>query len=225
MLLWAFAPAIVGGIFSSVMSGIGTAIGSDRHHNPGPLAFAFIGIGALFSIACSLIGTVIYTNKYIEFRYENTVIDGQRCKYVGTPGGLVSAMILPCILTACTLGIYSPWMYVKYWSWIYENVEVNGQRGRLVFQGDAGTLLGKFIVGMILTYCTLGIYGAWLVNDIFEFYWEGTKLDGRGFSFRKDPGGFLGTYIITAILSICTLYIYLPWGFCNILRWEAERVA
>ena len=70
----------------------------------------------------------------------------------------------------------------------------------------------------------MGIYGAWFANDIFAFYWENSKIDGRGFAFRKDPGGFLGTYILTAILSYCTLFIYLPWGICNITRWEYERV-
>jgi uncharacterized membrane protein YjgN (DUF898 family) len=78
---------------------------------------------------------------------------------------------------------------------------------------------------MILTYCTLGIYGAWLANDIFAFYWENTKLDGRGFGFKKDPGGFLGTYILTMLLSYCTGGIYLPWGICNLFKWEAERVS
>ena len=73
--------------------------------------------------------------------------------------------------------------------------------------------------------CTCGIYGAWFANDIFAFYWENSKLDGRGFGFRKDPGGFLGTYILTVILNMCTFGIYFPWGICNILKWEAERVS
>ncbi len=123
------------------------------------------------------------------------------------------------------MGIYGPWMWVKYWQYQYENTEVNGQKGRLTFNGDGGTLLGKYILGLILTYCTCGIYGAWFANDIYAFYWENTKLDGRGFGFRKDPGGFLGTYILTMLLSICTLYIYLPWGLCNIAKWESERVS
>ena len=128
------------------------------------------------------------------------------------------------LLIQITFGIYTPWALVNLKKWTYENVEVGGQRGRLTFDGDGGTLFGTYLLGAILTYCTLGIYGAWLANDIFAFYWDNTRLDGRGFSFKKDPGGFLGTYILTVLLSYCTLGIYLPWGICNLFKWEAERV-
>ena len=112
----------------------------------------------------------------------------------------------------------------RMYKFMYENTLVNGQPNRLTFTGDGGELLGKYILGIILMACTMYIYGAWFANDLFAFFWENTKLDGRAFGFRKDPGGFLGTYILTIILTMCTGGIYFPWGICNILKWEAERV-
>jgi uncharacterized membrane protein YjgN (DUF898 family) len=228
-LLFALAPAVVGAVISVVFTAIGMAIdgpGSShgKHHGPGPIAVTMQGLGSVILLVIVMVASLFLYNKIFEFRWDNTIVDGQRCKYTGTPGGLFKAMIVPMLLTYCTFGIYGPWMIVKLWTWVYENVEVNGQRGRLTFQGDGGTLLGKWILGAILTYCTLGIYGAWFANDIFAFYWENSKIDGRGFGFRKDPGGFLGTYILTVILTYCTAGIYGPWGFCNILKWECERV-
>jgi uncharacterized membrane protein YjgN (DUF898 family) len=224
-LLWAIAPAVVSSIVGGVFGAIGNAIDSDKHGNPGAIALVMMGIGQLIGLVISVVAGLIFQVKMLEFRWENTVIDGQRCRFVGTPGGLLKAMIGPYFLTILTIGIYGPWMMCKWWQWQFENIEVNGQRGALTFHGDGGTLLGKWIVGAILTYCTLGIYGAWFANDIFAFYWENTKIGGRSFGFRKDPGGFLGTYILVAILTICTLYIYLPWGLCKIISWESERVS
>jgi hypothetical protein len=225
LLLWGFGPVIVGGIISAIFSGIGVAVDSDKYGNPGGVAMVLSLLGALIMLAIVFVGSLLLQNKILEFRWENTVIDGQRCRYTGTAGSLFKAMFVPLLLTYLTFGIYGPWMVVKMWSWQFENIEVNGQRGRLTFHGDGGTLLGKWILGAILTYCTLGIYGAWFVNDILEFYWQNTKIDGRGFNFRKDPGGFLGTYILTMVLTYCTAGIYMPWGMCNIIKWESERVA
>ncbi len=149
-------------------------------------------------------------NKFLGFYYEALTLDGQRCNYVGTAGELLKSQFVNVLLIAITFGIYTPWALVNLKKWTYANVEVGGQRGRLTFDGDGGTLFGTYLLGAILSYCTFGIYGAWLANDIFAFYWDNTKLDGRGFSFKKDPGGFLGTYILTVLLSMCTLYIYLP---------------
>jgi uncharacterized membrane protein YjgN (DUF898 family) len=224
-LIWTIAPGVVGQVFSGGFRLVGVAIDHDKHGNPGMVAGIMILVGALISLVIGSIASLIYNIKQAEFRWENTVIDGQRCKFVGTPGGLVTAMILPVILCVCTFGIYAPWAFVKYWSWIYENVEVNGQRGRLTFHGDGAALLGTYILGAILTACTFYIYGAWFANDLFAFYWENSKIDGRNFTFRKDPGGFLGTWIINIVLTICTFGFYFPWATCNIIKWESERVA
>ena len=224
-LMFGLAPIVGGLIGYGAFMGIGTAIdGPHGKHGGGPIFMLMMALGMLVYLTAAFVGTLVFRHKLIGFHVDNTVIDGQRLHYTGTVMELLKAMFVPVLLTSLTFYIYTPWMLCRYWTYVYEHTEVNGQRGRLTFQGDGGTLLGKFIVGLILTYCTFGIYGAWFANDIFAFYWENSKIDGRGFAFRKDPGGFLGTYILTAILSYCTLFIYLPWGICNITRWEYERV-
>jgi uncharacterized membrane protein YjgN (DUF898 family) len=224
-LLWGVAPMVAGMVGFGIFSAIGQAVDSDKYGRPGPIATVMMLVGMLIMYGVIFVGSLLLQNKMFEFRADNTVIDGQRCKYVGTAGGMLKAMFVPLLLTSLTGGIYAPWMICKLWSWIDENTEVNGQRGRLTFTGDGGTLLGKFILGYILTACTMGIYGPWFANDIFAFHWENTKIDNRGFTFRKDPGGFFGTYLLTMILIYCTGGIYAPWGVCNIWKWECERVS
>jgi hypothetical protein len=230
-LTWGLGPSFVASAAGGIFFGLGNLLGGPepahgKVHAQGPTAVFFImaGIGLLVYLGIAIAGGMMLRNKIIGFHTDNTVIDGQRCRYAGSLMDLVKALFVPALLTGLTMGIYTPWMWCAYWRYCCEQTEVNGQRGRLAFGGDGGTLLGKFIVGYILTACTCGIYGAWFANDIFAFYWENLKIDGRGFQFRKDPGGFLGTYILTAILTYCTLGIYLPWGICNINRWECERV-
>ena len=201
-----------------------------RHASSGvegvAMLFSILSIvGMLVGLVAIFVTPLLFLNKFIGFRMDNMVLDGQRCSYKGTVMELFKVHIVNQILTALTLGIYTPWALCRMATFMYENTEVNGQRGRLTFTGDGATLLGTYIIGAILTSCTFGIYGAWLANDIFAFFWQGTKLDGRPFGFKKDPGGFLGTYIITVILNMITCGIYYPWGICNIIRWETERVA
>jgi hypothetical protein len=222
-LLYGVAPMVVGGIIFGIFAGIGAALENQRH--PTGVGAVFALIGSLLFAVVAVVGGLMVTSKIFEFRYANMVLDGQQCRYLGTPGGLLKAMIVPTILTSITGGIYAPWMICNLWTWLAENTEVNGQRGRLTFHGEGGTLLGKFIVGYILIYCTLGIYGPWFANDVFAFHWENTKLDGRSFGFRKDPGGFFGTYLLNMILIYCTSGIYTPWAVANITKWECERVS
>jgi hypothetical protein len=223
-LLYAMAPLIGAALVAGLLMGIGVGIES-AVNTGGAIAIPFTLLGGLVLIAAMVAVPLVFMNKFLGFYFEALTLDGQRCNYVGTAVGLLKSQFLHLWLIQLTFGIYTPWALVHLKKWTYENVEVGGQRGRLTFDGDGGTLFGTYLLGMILTYCTLGIYGAWLANDIFAFYWENTKLDGRGFAFKKDPGGFLGTYILTMLLSMCTGYIYLPWGICNLFKWEAERVA
>ena len=223
-LLYVTAPIFAAVIVFMTLSFIGGTIDGAVRAD-GVIAIPFTLLGGLVLIAAYIAVPLVFMNKFFGFYYESLTLDGQRCNYVGTAGGLLKSQFLNLILMSITFGIYTPWALVNLKKWTYENVEVGGQRGRLTFDGDGGTLFGTYLLGMILTYCTLGIYGAWLANDIFAFYWDNTRLDGRGFAFKKDPGGFLGTYILTMLLSYCTLGIYLPWGICNLLKWEAERVA
>jgi hypothetical protein len=224
-LLFTVAPAFAGGAALGAFRVIGNLIdGPHGRHAAGPVSIIFAGIGFLIYLTAILLGSLVTRNKTIQFLWDNTVIDGQRARYVGTTMGLFKSMILHVLLNMCTMGIYAPWLYAKYWSYVYENTEINGQRGRLSFNGDPGSFLGKYILGLVLTMCTAYIYFPWLYNDVCAFHWENTKIDGRGFGFRKDGGSLLGTFIVTAVLSLCTLYIYIPWGICKINRWEAERV-
>jgi len=223
-LLFAVVPVIVAYFVFGIFYGIGFAIESAARTG-GIVALLFGGVGALILMAGVLTASVLFANKFYAFYYEALVLDGQQCQYTGTPQELAKVMLINMILSSLTCGIYTPWAIVRTKEFVHSKVLVGGQPNRLTFHGDPASLLGTYILGMILVYCTLGIYGPWFANNIFAFMWENTKFDGRNYQFRKDPGGFFGTYLLTIILSMITCNIYYPWGICTILKWEAERVA
>ncbi|TKD04483.1 DUF898 family protein [Polyangium fumosum] len=223
-LLFAVVPMIVAYFIMGIFYAIGMAIESAARTG-GVIMLLFSLVGGLIMFAGILGASVMFANKFYGFYFEALQLDGQPCQYTGTPQELAKVMVINALLTTVTCGIYTPWAIVKTKEFVDSKVLVAGQPGRLTFHGDPASLLGTYILGMILVYCTLGIYGPWFANNIFAFMWENTKLDGRAYQFRKDPGGFFGTYLLTIILSAVTCNIYYPWGICNILKWEAERVA
>lgn len=223
-LLYNILPII--GIEVVGFAGMGIASFLDQQLKTGGV---LAGIGGLFFGLILLVGiiaiSIVFGHKFNEFYYQNHKIDGQQCEYRGTMGEFAKTMAVNILLTMITFGIYAPWAYVNYKKYCYANTAVNGQMGRLSFDGSPGDLLGKYLIGIILTYCTLGIYMFWLMNDIFAFKWENSKIDGRPFQFRRDPGGLFGTLIVNYIITYCTLGIYAPWMMCNLFKWEAEHVS
>lgn len=222
-LLYNLAPIFGAYVVVAIIGGISSAIA--RAADVPAIAM----LGMLFAgllLFAAIIGVVVaFGHKFNEFHFQNLKLDNNQLEYRGTMGGLAKTMLVNILLTYVTLGIYGPWAYVNYKKYCYENVFVNGQPGRLTFEGNPGDLLGKYIVGLILTYCTLGIYVFWFINDMFAFTWENTKLDGRPFQFRRDPGGLFGTLILNYILVYCTMGIYMPWMLCNLYKWESEHVS
>ena len=209
-LLFGVVPVL---LVAGVIVGVG-AVAPDVAAILGPI----LGLGAELAIGLFL------THKFLSFYYGNLIVEGQRLEYRGTAGGLFGQLFVSFVLTALTLGIYAPWAFVRLKKYAFANVAVNGQLGRLTFDGEGASLLGTYLLGMILTYLTLGIYGPWFANNVFAFLWDHAKLDGRPFRFAKDPGGFFGTYLLVLLLTYCTLGFYLPWGMCKMMQWESERV-
>ena len=213
-LLWLVLPMIVlGGTVAGVFFGVGAAAPE----------IAPLVAGGLGAIGLPIV-VLLAINHFMKFYHEHLVLEGQRCQWTGTMGGIFGQLLVCYLLTALTLGIYMPWAIVRMRRYAFAHVMVNGQPGRLTFTGGGGELLGTYIVGTILTILTLGIYSFWFVNNIFAFLWDNAKIDGRPFKFNKDPGGFFVVQIVNMILNQLTFGIYAPWGMCRLFRWEAGRI-
>jgi uncharacterized membrane protein YjgN (DUF898 family) len=204
---------------------IGGVMVATRDGSTGQPSTAGVALMMILGLALSaaIIGVAIVgANKLLKYYWENMTIEGKACAYHGTAGGLVSAMLVPALLTACTMGIYTPWYICKLKSWVYSQIDVSGER--LQFNGDGGGLLGIWLLGSILCSITCFIYFPWHHNNLLEYEWNNTTLSGRPFRFQKDPGGFFGMWLLNTVLVLCTSGFYTPWAMSNAWDWEAKHI-
>jgi uncharacterized membrane protein YjgN (DUF898 family) len=98
---------------------------------------------------------------------------------------------------------------------------------RIKFTGTGGGLLVKFLVGMILSAITLGIYVPWFVVNLTKYIYEHTTLEtpkgAVSLSFSGTGGQFFLMYIVGVILTMITLGIYIPWFITKFIRFFVDH--
>ena len=143
--------------------------------------------------------------------------------------------ILGLLVTGLTLGICYPfavnWMY----SWEAKHTVIDGRR--LKFTGSAGGLFGTWIVCLLLTFVTLGIYYFWVplkirkwreANTFFEdeiptFDAEQRLRLGRASRFDGGLMQYIGWNILGALVTLLTLGICYPWAVQMVYSWEQRH--
>ncbi|MBN2898446.1 MAG: DUF898 family protein [Clostridia bacterium] len=73
---------------------------------------------------------------------------------------LIGWTILGAIVTFFTFGLCYPWALCMVYGWKINHTVINGRR--LVFKGSAVSLFGNWIIWLVLSVITLGIYGFWV---------------------------------------------------------------
>lgn len=103
---------------------------------------------------------------------------------------------------------------------------------RAEFRGNAGEYFGIWIVNVLLTIVTLGIYSAWAKVRRMRYFRGNTYLDGHSFDYHaKGLQIFLGRFIVFVVFAIVnvvtTVYpllgIATPFVFLAILPWFVVR--
>ncbi len=93
---------------------------------------------------------------------------------------------------------------------IHSNSEVpETRRLPLRFTGSAGEYFRIWIVNILLTLLTLGIYGAWAKVRTRRYFYANTLLDGESFHYLAKPGVILkGHLLVGAALLVLFLAKY-----------------
>ncbi len=91
--------------------------------------------------------------------------------FVGTGGSFASEYIVGYLFTVFTLGIYGPWFMVRMIKFFSRNTHgiVRDRVYRGDFTGAGGELLVTYLLGMLLTVVTVGIYGFWFLAKLIRF--------------------------------------------------------
>ncbi|MDD1605494.1 MAG: DUF898 domain-containing protein [Methylococcaceae bacterium] len=72
----------------------------------------------------------------------------------------------------------------------------------VVFTGDAGDYFGIWIVNLMLSIVTLGIYSAWAKVRRKKYFYNNTLIDGVGFDYHANPIAILKGRIIAVVLLV-----------------------
>ena len=157
----------------------------------------------------------------------------KKISFNGTGGSLLIKFIIGVILTGLTFGIYLPWFLVDLWKFVADNTRLSGtSRGAVSFsfRGTGGELLVIWLLGLLLSFITLGLYLPWFMVNMTRFICEraeGRADDGTVYRLRflGTGGGLFVTFIVGYLLSMFTLGLYLPWFMCSIHRWYAQNTS
>jgi uncharacterized membrane protein YjgN (DUF898 family) len=72
----------------------------------------------------------------------------------------------------------------------------------LMFSGSGAEYFRIWIVNLLLTVATLGIYSAWAKTRRLQYFYRNTQLAGASFDFRGDPKAILrGRILAVALLA------------------------
>jgi uncharacterized membrane protein YjgN (DUF898 family) len=83
------------------------------------------------------------------------------------------------------------------------SLEMGGMLKRGVFRGNAGEYFGIWIVNILLTIVTFGIYSAWAKVRRKRYFYGNTFLDGYSFDYHaKGKQIFVGRIIVFVVLAI-----------------------
>lgn len=72
----------------------------------------------------------------------------------------------------------------------------------VIFTGTAGEYFGIWIVNLLLSIITLGIYSAWAKVRRKKYFYNNTLIDGVGFDYHASPIAILKGRIIAVVLFI-----------------------
>lgn len=93
----------------------------------------------------------------------------------GTVGGLFVTNLLTVLMIIFSLGIALPWALSYKTRYVNNHTIINGSR--LEFKGTGSNLFGKFIVWLLLTIATFGIYALWLNLNIIKWEVRSTSIN------------------------------------------------
>lgn len=128
-------------------------------------------------------------------------------------------------LSIITLGIAYPFMHAMRLKWIRTRTFIQGRK--LTFDGKGAQLLGKYLLWLLLTLVTLGIYGI-LCLPLNMNRWEASHThiedaQGEPSEFDGHIWQYFGVRFLAGFVSLITLGIGSFWAHCYLLRWEYKH--
>lgn len=136
--------------------------------------------------------------------------------FIGLLTGLVSII---------TLGLAYPAMVCFKERWVASHTYINGKQ--LVFDGKAMQLFGKYIIWLLLSIITLGIYYIVTMRvNLIKWTTKHTHVageEGKESTFTGHWYQLVGWNIVHGLVTIVTLGLGVYWVHCHGERWICKH--
>ena len=132
--------------------------------------------------------------------------------------------LLTVITSILTLGIAYPFMMCWRLRWVSRHTYINGQQ--LSFDGTGLQLWGKFLLWILFSIITLGIYAIFVMPlNIERWQTSHTHFDSvkKESNFDGSIWGLFGIKILTFLVNIVTLSLGQFWAHCYKERWFCKH--
>lgn len=91
------------------------------------------------------------------------------------------------------------------------------------YRGDRGTLVKEFLVGMLLTVFTLGIYGSWFSVNLKKYITGNIRFGSISFSYHGEGKKLLLINLKGILFTILTVGIYMFWYIAEVYRYHTNH--
>ncbi len=185
--------------------------------------------------------------KKLKFLYENTNLDNVKFKFTGTGNEMfigfikaigivlvfyialiaatvshnqsaiitVSVVFYLAILLLVPLSIHGSLRYRlsrSFWG----NIQFS-------YVGDRNTLIKEFLLGILLTALTIGIYGAWFTMKLRTYITNHIRFGNASFTFKGQGKDYFILNLKGLILTLLTLGVYYFWFYKDLIKFLADN--
>ena len=130
------------------------------------------------------------------------------------------------IVSSLTLSLLTPFMICWLQRWVASHTYINGRQQ--VFDGKGMELFGKYILWLLLTIVTFGIYSIWVAVKMKKWltshthFVDGAATDDSSY-FDGSVLGYFGRSLLVVLISTITLGFGMFWGVCYLERWYCSH--
>lgn len=180
----------------------------------------------LFIIA--FYGIVLYLMPYAivgaqRFQRSRTSWQNQRFAFDGTTEQLSVPFIKGALLTAVTLGFYSPYFLNTLYAFSMNHTRFGSQR--FSYDGDGDGLFRSYVKAFFLGFVTLGIYWLWYAAERSRYLAAHTRFGNVRFESTVTGEKMFGLVITNFLLILVTMGFAMPWVIVRTLRFQFENLS
>jgi uncharacterized membrane protein YjgN (DUF898 family) len=181
----------------------------------------------------------------LQFLYGATEFNDSRFSFHGTGAEMFKGFLKAILVFAVLFGVFGLFIWLSmpligvlllyagilaivplaiHGSYKYRMSRTSWRGIRFGYRGDRSELVTNFFKWILLTFITLGIYGAWMAMKLRNYVLSRVRFGNLQFSYRGLGGDYLWLNIKGYFLTLITLGIYGAWWFKELFDYYVNNL-